>query len=137
MKKVIFSALILLCITATGAWAQKGNAEQPTETGATSTSTAREGKNVGKGSPMIQRNASGTGVSKASEAPSDAAVTRSAVAPAAPSAAPVTKTAPASEAAPVQAPANNSEAHPDGEHKSNKILPVLVAPPASNEGQKE
>lgn len=138
MKKVIFSALFVLCITATGAWAQKGNAEQPTETGSTSTSTAREGRNVGKGSPLLQRNAGPSGGATAPSAPAATEQSKAAPAPApapAPAATPAKTPAATPAKAPAAAPAE-TESHPETEHKSNKLLPVLVAPPPSNDGQK-
>jgi hypothetical protein len=74
MKKLFFIAACFTCLSITGLHAQNsktsGNAVLADSL---SPSGAREGKNVGKGSPLVQRNEGGSGSSKATAAPADGA----------------------------------------------------------------
>ncbi|HEX2899937.1 MAG TPA: hypothetical protein VHS96_09485 [Bacteroidia bacterium] len=86
MKKVLIAALFFACLSATGAFAQNSEVKGSTDQGSSQAgSTTRHGKNLGKGSPLLQRQ--GSGVSdqseKASEAPAE--LEAAPAAPAAPS----------------------------------------------------
>jgi hypothetical protein len=82
MKKLLFITACFTCISITGLHAQreKGSAVLSDSVASNgSPSGAREGKNVGKGTPLLQRNSGGSGADKATAAPSEGAA-----APAAP-----------------------------------------------------
>lgn len=56
MKKHLFTLCCLICLASTGLFAQKGKAAA-SESAPAGTSSAREAKNLGKGSPILQRQA--------------------------------------------------------------------------------
>jgi hypothetical protein len=115
MKKILFATLCFACLTATGIYAQKGKGNAGTEVGSTGGSNAREGRNVGKGSPLLQRQAgssNGEGSSDVLPANKEAAPAAPAAAssPAAPSKTAL-EIAPSKVASPV-APAENKNVAP-------------------------
>jgi hypothetical protein len=75
MKKLLFITACFTCISITGLHAQNSKSEgRNALTDSVSTpSGAREGKNVGKGTPLLQRQSGGSGADKATATPSEGA----------------------------------------------------------------